>query len=229
MLGWVWDNAFTLGYPRTGASCTWLSFWEELCTAHIPSYMICCLEHPVLVQMYSRQMIRLEWQWRKTSDSSLVDRRCKCRSLRPAQAEHGPSPGWSANGPIMHFPCPQPLLYSTSYTSFPPLVQLTSSISHFQECKPEHQIITHATQHTRTKSLHQTKKPYLMGSLVVMRYQASLIFCHTDSAPRARFNVIWIGRSPSCSLQPGTCRACTVTPHTRVTAVTTRTIVTAQS
>ena len=46
--------------------------------------------------------------------------------------------------------------------------------------------------------------PDLIGSLDVMRYQASRTRCHTDNDDSALFSVTWIGRSPKCSLQRGT-------------------------
>ena len=43
---------------------------------------------------------------------------------------------------------------------------------------------------------------YLIGSLEVSRYQASRVFCHTESDPSALLNVMCIGRSPKRTLHP---------------------------
>ena len=54
------DSAFTLGHPKMEASLVRLGFTVWLSAARIPLYVISCLEHKVVVWMYSRQMTRLE-------------------------------------------------------------------------------------------------------------------------------------------------------------------------
>ena len=64
-LSWdgVQDSVFTLGHPKTKPNSSRLSFGVRLSTAHIPLYVICCLEHRAVVWKYSRQMTCLQQWW----------------------------------------------------------------------------------------------------------------------------------------------------------------------
>ena len=64
----AWSSAFRLGHHWMEASHAPLGFGVGLGMTWCHLYIICCLEHRVLVRMYSRQTTHLQWWWCETSD-----------------------------------------------------------------------------------------------------------------------------------------------------------------